>query len=40
MVAQAANDKAQAEEAAAAALADAAKAEGANPDALPSHPPR
>ena len=40
MAAQAANDKAQAEEAAAAALADAAKAEGANPDTLPSHPPR
>lgn len=40
MVAQAASDKAQAEEAAAAALADAAEAEGTNPDALPHHPPR
>ncbi|MDW4911487.1 SPFH/Band 7/PHB domain protein, partial [Streptomyces sp. ADMS] len=40
MVAQAANDKAQAAEAAAAALADAAKTEAVTADALPSHPPR
>ncbi|MDW4911255.1 SPFH/Band 7/PHB domain protein, partial [Streptomyces sp. ADMS] len=40
MVAQAANDKAQAAEAAAEALAEAAKAEGVTPGALPSHQPR
>jgi hypothetical protein len=40
MASQAANDKAQAEKAAAAALADAAKAERITPDARPSHPPR